>query len=244
MTELNQAELATNAQTWDHIEVVMKLLGSAQIELMRRQFTHDRSKLGNPEVSTFVEFTPKLKGSTFGSEEYKGFLTAMKPALDHHYAHNRHHPEFFKDKPQSDPENIENAIVMVEHLWKVIHSEASLLPDDGYGVDFVVNALKQRRAENLAPINGMNLFDLLEMFIDWCAACQRHVDGDIEKSIQIGKDRFLMSPQLVQIFRNTVGWVNDEFAGMATQADLAPQTSSEVITGLGSGNLKKTGETP
>lgn len=43
-----------------------------------------------------MEFTPKLKGSDYGSEEYKGFLREMKPALDHHYANNRHHPEHFE----------------------------------------------------------------------------------------------------------------------------------------------------
>ena len=30
---------------------------------------------------------------TYGSDEYKACLTEMKPALDHHYAANRHHPE-------------------------------------------------------------------------------------------------------------------------------------------------------
>lgn len=220
MSELNQSELATNAQTWDHIDVVMRLLASAQIELMRRQFTHDRSKLGNPEVGTFVEFTPKLKGSTYGSDEYKGFLAAMKPALDHHYSHNRHHPEFFANGEYADVENTDQMIVMVEHLWKVVHGEEDLYPDDGYGVDFVVNGLKRRKGENEAPISGMNLFDLIEMFIDWCAACQRHADGDINKSIDINKDRFSMSPQLVQIFKNTVPWISDEFDGLDTQIDI------------------------
>jgi len=40
--------------------------------------------------------TPKLAGSTYGSEEYKAFLGQMKPALDHHYAVNDHHPEHFR----------------------------------------------------------------------------------------------------------------------------------------------------
>lgn len=95
MTDLTEQQLATNAATWDHIDLVMKLLASAQIELMRRQFTHDRSKLRPPEVEAFTEWTPKLRASTYGSDEYKATLAAMKPALDHHYAHNRHHPEFF-----------------------------------------------------------------------------------------------------------------------------------------------------
>ncbi len=42
----------------------------------------------------FDEYTPKLAASTYGSDEYKAFLAAMKPALDHHYAANSgHHPE-------------------------------------------------------------------------------------------------------------------------------------------------------
>ena len=219
--QLSDQELATNAKTWDHIEVVMKLLASAQIELMRRQFTHDRSKLGSPEVEAFVEFTPKLKDSTYGSEEYKGFLEAMKPALEHHYAHNRHHPEFF-EAIHNDPENMEAMEIMVEHLYKIATGESHLYPDDGYGVDSVIRALNRRKAENTAPINGMTLFDLLEMFIDWAAACQRHADGDINKSIEINKDRFLLSPQLVQIFKNTVPWIKDGFEGLNTQADLKP----------------------
>lgn len=95
MDELSQEELATNAETWTHIDLVMRLLAGAQIELMRRQFTHDRSKLAAPEVSMFTEYTPKLKNSTYGSDEYKGFLKGMGEALDHHYQNNRHHPEHF-----------------------------------------------------------------------------------------------------------------------------------------------------
>lgn len=95
--ELTPEEKATNAETWTHIDLVMRLLANAQIELMRRQFTHDRSKLVPPEVSTFTEYTPKLATSTYGSDEYQQFLQEMKPALNHHYQHNRHHPEHFKN---------------------------------------------------------------------------------------------------------------------------------------------------
>lgn len=58
---------------------------------------HDLSKLGPEEKPVFDEFIPRLAGSTYGSEEYKGFLAAMRPALDHHYAKNSHHPEHFED---------------------------------------------------------------------------------------------------------------------------------------------------
>src|SRR5690625_5155628 len=58
-------------------------------------------------------------------------------------------------------------------------------------------------------VNGMDLFDLIEMFFDWKAATERHADGDIMKSIEINKDRFKISDQVSDILRNTVrnlGW--------------------------------------
>ena len=60
-------------------------------------FEHDKSKLEEPEASTFAIYTEKLKGTTYGSDEYKRFLAEMKPALDHHYANNQHHPEYYAD---------------------------------------------------------------------------------------------------------------------------------------------------
>jgi len=95
--ELTLEERATNDETRKHIENVRNLLNMVVGELLMRGETHDQSKLGDAELSTFVEYTPKLKTSTYGSAEYKSFLTAMKPALDHHYAKNRHHPEHFED---------------------------------------------------------------------------------------------------------------------------------------------------
>jgi len=76
---------------------------------------HDQSKLDNPEISLFTEYTPKLADCTYGSDEYKSFLGAMKPAIDHHYANNRHHPEHFKNGVDEM-----NLIDMIEMLcdWK------------------------------------------------------------------------------------------------------------------------------
>ena len=59
-------------------------------------------------------------------------------------------------------------------------------------------------------IAGMDIFDLIEMIMDWKAATERMKDGgDIEKSIAYNKDRFKIDPQLVSIMENTVksmGW--------------------------------------
>jgi hypothetical protein len=51
--------------------------------------------------------------------------------------------------------------------------------------------------------------DLVEMFLDWYAACRRHNDGDIRKSIQINEDRFNIPPVLSDIFRNTVQFLEE-----------------------------------
>jgi hypothetical protein len=53
-------------------------------------------------------------------------------------------------------------------------------------------------------VDDMALFDVVEMLCDWIAAVKRHADGDIGKSITNNQGRFGISPQLSQIFRNTV----------------------------------------
>ena len=83
--------------TEEHIENVEANLFIIVKELRRRARNHDASKLEEPEKPVFDEVTGKLKGLTYGSEEYKEQLKEMKVALDHHYANNRHHPEHFEN---------------------------------------------------------------------------------------------------------------------------------------------------
>lgn len=52
--------------------------------------------------------------------------------------------------------------------------------------------------------DDMTLIDLIEVICDWKAATMRNKDGNIRKSIEINAKRFNMSPQLTQIFENTV----------------------------------------
>jgi hypothetical protein len=85
-------------ETMLHIEQVQEFLLQMIHELSLRAQNHDKSKLESPEKEIFEIYTPKLKSMTYGSEEYNQYLTEMKPALDHHYKHNRHHPEHFNGK--------------------------------------------------------------------------------------------------------------------------------------------------
>lgn len=85
----------SKADTLLHIKRVAQLLTEASAELIRRANVHDNSKLESPEKEFFDEYTPKLAGSTYGSDEYKEFLKQLKVGLDHHYAKNSHHPEHY-----------------------------------------------------------------------------------------------------------------------------------------------------
>lgn len=79
--------------TQAHINRVQEILAGIRSDLKERGEKHDQSKLSPEEKDIFDVFTPKLRDSEYGSEEYKGYLAEMKVALDHHYAENRHHPE-------------------------------------------------------------------------------------------------------------------------------------------------------
>ena len=87
----------STVDTLKHIKRVSELLTQASTELIKRANVHDNSKLVSPEKELFDEYTPKLAGCTYGSEEYKQFLAELNVALDHHYAENSHHPEHYEN---------------------------------------------------------------------------------------------------------------------------------------------------
>lgn len=111
-------------ETIKHIEKVRKYIGIFLKKLYYRGIEHDKQKLSEPEVNVFAEYTPKLSKSTYGSEDYQKFLTEMKPALEHHYANCRHHPEHFTNGIEDM-----NLVDIVEMFcdWKA----ASLRQNDG-----------------------------------------------------------------------------------------------------------------
>lgn len=110
--------------TVEHMNNVEKFVSTIAYQVYKRGDTHDRSKLEQPELDIFAEYGPKLKDSTYGSEEYKQYLKEMQVALDHHYAENRHHPEHFKNGIKDM-----NIVDLIEMLcdWKA----ASLRHNDG-----------------------------------------------------------------------------------------------------------------
>ncbi len=84
-------------ETIKHIHRVRHFLCLMIQELDARARNHDTSKLESPEAEIFGEWTPELAKVEYDSPEYRDLLLKVKPAIDHHYAKNRHHPEFHAD---------------------------------------------------------------------------------------------------------------------------------------------------
>ena len=82
-------------ETKEHIQKVKENIHDVTSRLEKRAEVHDQSKMEQPELDIFVKYTPKLKNTTFGSEEYEEHLKGMGAALEHHYKVNSHHPEHY-----------------------------------------------------------------------------------------------------------------------------------------------------
>jgi hypothetical protein len=65
--------------------------------LVQRAADHDRSKLYGIEKQTFDQITPRLRGVTYGSDEYRQTLRENREGIDHHTHNNLHHPEHYAD---------------------------------------------------------------------------------------------------------------------------------------------------
>ena len=87
----------SRSDTYEHIHNVQTFIEMYIEHLLWRMTKHDNSKLEEPEKSMYDVFTPKLRGMTYGSDEYKECLKQMGTALQHHYEHNEHHPEHYKN---------------------------------------------------------------------------------------------------------------------------------------------------
>ena len=93
----DQEAKATNYETMRHIEAVRNNIDKAIRLLLTRGEQHDQTKMEGEELPYFLAATPKLKATTYNSPEYNKIKEEIKPALEHHYATYRHHPEHFAD---------------------------------------------------------------------------------------------------------------------------------------------------
>lgn len=182
--------------TYEHIQKVQEFVGRAVANLQERSLVHDRSKLQSPEVEVFDEFTPKLSGVTFGSDEYRAMTSAMKPAIDHHNEANSHHPEHYRW-----------CCPLCQGQFSGDQAPVTVEPDNRFCPRCCpVGTLWEARLDEKPErgIQGMSLLDLVEMVCDWKAATLRHADGDIRRSLDVCQKRFGYSNEMRQILANTI----------------------------------------
>lgn len=153
MNEIDKSKLDTQA----HQEVVKMYINRLVAMLSDRALYHDATKLMSPELEVFAEYTPKLKNTVFGTEEYQKQLDEMQVALKHHYANNRHHPEHFPDGIRGM--NLIDLLEMVAD-WKA----SSLRQNTGNAlVDIQKNQERFGYSDDIAQIlkNTIELFELI-----------------------------------------------------------------------------------
>lgn len=156
--DLTTKELISNEETRKHKEKVTEYIMLVCKQLIDRALNHDNTKLESPEVEIFAEYTPRLAECTFDSEEYRGFLEEMKPALDHHYANNRHHPQNHKNGV-SDMTIVD--IIEMFCDWKAASERHN---DGNIKTSLEVNSKKFNITKQLLKIleNSVILFDELK----------------------------------------------------------------------------------
>lgn len=87
---------ASQIDTLDHINKVRGNLETTVKNLRQRALDHDASKLEEPELSGYEGLSQALKGLTYGAPEHRAAFAPYKEIIQHHYVHNRHHPEHWQ----------------------------------------------------------------------------------------------------------------------------------------------------
>lgn len=102
---IKRVKYDSRTETYEHIQQVQANIFEFIKRMTGRAIKHDASKLEDPEKELFDKWTPMLKELEYGSPEYDAALKKLKPALDHHYAKNSHHPEHY-------PEGVDDMTLM------------------------------------------------------------------------------------------------------------------------------------
>lgn len=110
---MTNEELYFENESRKHQIEVARCLSIIVQKILDRAMTHDNTKFEEPERAVFAKNTKELTNLTYGSSEYKLCLRKMKPALDHHYFVNRHHPEHHTEVDPIQGMNIVDIVEMI-----------------------------------------------------------------------------------------------------------------------------------
>lgn len=97
MTASDTTLIEHDSETLKHINEVRANLWHIIRHLDKRAQEHDASKFEEPERSIYASALPDLIKTVYGSPEYQELLQRSRPAIEHHYSKNRHHPEHHTD---------------------------------------------------------------------------------------------------------------------------------------------------
>ena len=208
MADSQQTDYDSRPETVEHIRTVRRFVWAVAADLMRRGRVHDASKLVEPEKACFDEFSPKLRDSTYGSDEYKEFLAAMGEGLTHHYEVNDHHPEHFQPREEHLVEvHIETAYHPKGDEYIVATAMCSACEWTARGDEADTRDAAAVHASDhfhLSGIHAMNIMQLAEMLCDWIAATQRHDDDkDIHDSIEQNASRFGYGEEIEELLHTS-----------------------------------------
>lgn len=143
--------------TLEHIRRVQARLQEITERLTTRGEVHDASKLVSPEKEAFDVLTPRLAGLTYGSEEYRASLRELKPAIEHHYAANSHHPEYYGELGVNGMSLLD--VVEMFCDWKAAGERHA---DGNFGASLNTNRTRFAISDQLAAIFANTLREL-----DW-----------------------------------------------------------------------------
>jgi Family of unknown function (DUF5662) len=81
----------------DHKLRVCRYMQMFATDLFKRAAVHDNSKFSPEEFVLYAQAFPELQQHAYGSDGYKAAIEKIRPAIEHHYANNDHHPEYSDD---------------------------------------------------------------------------------------------------------------------------------------------------
>lgn len=91
---LNVTDNTINYICGKRLDSNLAMLQFIVCELFQRAVVHDNSKFSPEEYEPYEAAFPELQKYAYGTEEFKAALRKIKPAIQHHYENNRHHPEW------------------------------------------------------------------------------------------------------------------------------------------------------
>jgi hypothetical protein len=143
----DQGGYDSRADTLAHIHAVRDTIDAFVAAMLERGRVHDASKLGAVEKPAFDAIMPLLPGVAYGSREFEALVRRMGPALEHHYRHNSHHPQYYGAAGIAGMDLFD----VVEMLCDWIAS-AARNPGDGVKLDYNVKqfAIEPQLAKILA----------------------------------------------------------------------------------------------